>query len=78
MNDKTEAEYHSRFRKSTKNLMKSGKKDCRDLDPIDVIGCYFSAGVSLAQLNMPDFDIASMLHNIADDLNSRKVERTVN
>ena len=72
------AEYRQKFRESVTKLIKAGKKRCHGLIPEDVVGVYFSAGVTLAERNLPGFDMAAMLREIADDLDEKKSNRTVN
>ncbi len=60
--------YQERFRAATKSLIKAGPELTRGLVSVDIVGAYFSAGVSLARQNLPSLEIADLLRNLADDL----------
>lgn len=72
------SEYQKMYRDAVKKLIRAGKKRCRGLHGCDVVGAYFSAGTSLAEKNLPGYDVPALLREIADDLDRRKSKRTLN
>ncbi len=71
-------EYQKKYREAVKKLIRAGKKRCRGLHGTDVIGVYLAAAAGLAERNMPGLDFPGLLRHIADGMDEKKSNRTVN